>query len=69
MNAQLMGLTLGTIRNQVWEKLLREGAGSLVSEAIPQLYTPRGVSPRPQKLESFMQATLQFNGDCAEFAA
>ena len=64
-----MGLTLSTIRNQVWAKLLQEGANNLFSEAIPQLYTICGASPGSQKLESFKQATLQFNGDCAEFAA
>ena len=69
VDAQLMGLTLSTIGNQVWLKLLREGANNLFSEVIPQLCTICGTSPGPQQLESFKKATLRFNGDCAEFAA
>ena len=69
VDAQLMGLTLSTIGNQVWAKLLWEGANNLFSEAILQLYTICGASPGSQKLESFKQATLQFNGDCAALDA
>ena len=69
VDAQMMGLTLSTIGNQVWAKLLREGANNIFSETVPQLYILCGASPGSQQLENFKKATLNFNGNCAEFAA
>ena len=38
IDAQMMGLTLGTIGNQVWLKLPGESANNLFREIVPQLY-------------------------------
>ena len=47
----MMGLTLSTIGNQVWAKLIRERANNLFSETVPQLYVRCGASPGSQNLE------------------
>ena len=69
VDAEMMGLTVSTIGNQIWSKLNRQGANNLFSETVPQLYVLCGASPGSQHLEQFKKATLNFNGDCAESAA
>ena len=41
----------------------------MFSKTVLQLYIHCGASPGSQQLEHFKKATLNFNGDCAEFAA
>ena len=69
MDAQLMGLTLSTIGNQVWAKLIQERANNLFSKTVPQLYVLYSGSPGSQQLEQYNKATLSFTDDCSELAS
>ena len=69
IDAQMMELTLSTIENQVWSKLLKESVNNLFSGAVPHVYVICRMSPGSQQLESFKKATVSFIGDCAKFAA
>ena len=69
LNQQFYGLALGTIHNELWAQKLREHSNSVFTGMLPLLYGVCGISSGAQLLNDVKGLTLDFQGDCAKFAA